>query len=140
MRYSILMFFLLIKFLAQSQNNKINFITSKVEGELSKINFIETDKLDSLLIIRSQLSKKTIKIYRIQLYSGNRNESINVENKFKKIFPDILTMNTYEQPYFKTKTDYFRTKLEALKIFPKIKKNFKNSFIYEENIDISNLE
>ena len=91
MRFSILIFFLFTRFLAQSQNNKINFI--------------ETDKLDSLLIIHSQLSKKTIKIYRIQLYSGNRNESINVENKFKKIFPKILTMNTYEQPYFKTKTD-----------------------------------
>ena len=51
----------------------------------------------------------------------------------------MLVETSYEQPYFKTKANAIRSRIEAEKILKTYKKHFKNAFIFEEDIEINKL-
>ena len=103
------------------------------------LNFINTERIDDLLIKKKRSNSNKVKVFRIQLYSGNRVGSSETKNRFKKLYPNILVENSYEQPYFKTKVDAIRSRIEAEKILKTYKKNFKNAFIFEEEVEIDKL-
>lgn len=103
------------------------------------LNFINTERIDDLLIKKKRSNSNKVKVFRIQLYSGNRIGSSETKNRFKKLYPNILVENSYEQPYFKTKVDAIRSRIEAEKILKTYKKNFKNAFIFEEEVEIDKL-
>tara|TARA_B100000886_G_C20121350_1_gene366015 strand:+ start:14 stop:442 length:429 start_codon:yes stop_codon:yes gene_type:complete len=105
----------------------------------SILKFINTSKVDELLSKKKRISTNTIRVFRIQLYSGNRNGSSEIKNNFKKLFPNILVETSYEQPYFKTKANAFRSKLDAEKTLKIYKKQFRDAFIFEEDIEIEKL-
>ena len=105
----------------------------------STLKFINTSKVDELLSKKKRISTNTIRVFRIQLYSGNRNESSEIKNRFKKLYPNILVETSYEQPYFKTKVNAFRSKLDAEKTLKIYEKQFKDAFIFEEDIEIEKL-
>ena len=105
----------------------------------STLKFINTSKVDELLSKKKRISTNTIRVFRIQLYSGNRNESSETKNRFKKLYPNILVETSYEQPYFKTKVNAFRSKLDAEKTLKIYEKQFKDAFIFEEDIEIEKL-
>ena len=105
----------------------------------STLKFINTSKIDELLSKKKRISTNTIRVFRIQLYSGNRNESSETKNRFKKLYPNVLVETSYEQPYFKTKVNAFRSKLDAEKTLKIYEKQFKDAFIFEEDIEIEKL-
>ena len=76
------------------------------------LNFINTERIDDLLIKKKRSNSNKVKVFRIQLYSGNRVGSSETKNRFKKLYPNILVENSYEQPYFKTKVDAIRSRIE----------------------------
>ena len=100
---------------------------------------MNTNRIDDLLIKKKRISPSKITVYRIQLYSGNRSGSNEVKNRFKKLFPNELVETSYEQPYFKTKVNALRSRLDAEKKLNIYKKYFKNSFIFEEEIRLDKL-
>ena len=108
------------------------------EGKVS-LNFINAERVDDLLIKKKRRSTNKVRVFRIQLYSGNRSGSSEVKNRFKKLYPNILVETSYEQPYFKTKVNALRSRLDAEKTLNIYKKQFKNAFIFEEDIDIDKL-
>tara|TARA_B100001741_G_C15996282_1_gene344445 strand:- start:15 stop:440 length:426 start_codon:yes stop_codon:yes gene_type:complete len=108
-------------------------------GEQINLNFINTKRLDDLLIKKRRMSSNKVRVFRIQLYSGNRSGSSEAKNRFKKMYPNILVETSYEQPYFKTKVDALRSRIESEKILKTYKKYFKNAFIFEEEIEINKL-
>ena len=89
------------------------------------LNFINTERIDDLLIKKKRSNSNKVKVFRIQLYSGNRIGSSETKNRFKKLYPNILVENSYEQPYFKTKVDAIRSRIEAEKILKIYKKILK---------------
>ena len=105
----------------------------------STLKFINTRQIDELLSKKKRISTNTIRVFRIQLYSGNRNGSSETKNRFKKLYPNILVETSYEQPYFKTKVNAFRSKLDAEKTLKIYEKQFKDAFIFEEDIEIEKL-
>ena len=109
------------------------------EDEKATLNFINTERVDDLLIKKKRRSSNKVKLFRIQLYSGNRSGSSETKNRFKKLYPNILVETSYEQPYFKTKANAIRSRIEAEKILKTYKKHFKNAFIFEEDIEIDKL-
>jgi len=105
----------------------------------ASLTFINADRLDDLLIKKKRRSTNKVRVFRIQLYSGNRSGSSEVKNRFKKLYPNILVETSYEQPYFKTKVNALKSRLDAEKTLKTYKKHFKNAFIFEEDIEIHKL-
>jgi len=107
--------------------------------EKASLNFINAERIDDLLIKKKRRSSNKVNVFRIQLYSGNRSGSTETKNRFKKLYPNVLVETSYEQPYFKTKVNTLRSRLDAEKTLNIYKKHFKNAFIFEEDIDIDKL-
>jgi len=107
--------------------------------EKASLNFINAERIDDLLIKKKRRSSNKVNVFRIQLYSGNRSGSTETKNRFKKLYPNVLVETSYEQPYFKTKVNALRSRLDAEKTLNIYKKHFKNAFIFEEDIDIDKL-
>tara|TARA_Y100000385_G_C13067784_1_gene627529 strand:- start:382 stop:807 length:426 start_codon:yes stop_codon:yes gene_type:complete len=105
----------------------------------ASLTFINAERLDDLLIKKKRRSTNKVRVFRIQLYSGNRSGSSEVKNRFKKLYPNILVETSYEQPYFKTKVNALKSRLDAEKTLKTYKKHFKNAFIFEEDIEIHKL-
>ena len=105
----------------------------------AKLIFINTNRVDDLLDKKKRINANTIKAFRIQIYSGNRSGSVESKNRFNKLYPEVLVETSYEQPYFKTKVDAFRSRLDGERTLKNYKKHFKNAFIFEETIAIDKL-
>jgi len=105
----------------------------------AELTFINTNRIEDLLDKKKRMNTNTIKAFRIQIYSGNRNGSTGSRDRFNKLYPEILVETSYEQPYFKTKVNAFRSRLDAERTLKDYKKHFKNAFIFEEAIAIDKL-
>ena len=138
----LLALFITVYFSAFAQETNLeweNYSESYNKEANAGLNFINTERIDDLLIKKKRSNSNKVKVFRIQLYSGNRVGSSETKNRFKKLYPNILVENSYEQPYFKTKVDAIRSRIEAEKILKTYKKNFKNAFIFEEEVEIDKL-
>jgi hypothetical protein len=107
--------------------------------EKASLNFINADRVDDLLIKKKRRSSNKVNVFRIQLYSGNRTGSTQTKNRFKKLYPNVLVETSFEQPYFKTKVNALRSRIDAEKTLEMYKNYFKNAFIFEEEIEIDKL-
>ena len=125
---------------AQENNSKLDYYEESYnEDPKASLKFINVKRVDDLLIKKKRMSSNKVKVFRIQLYSGNRIGSSETRNRFKKLYPNILVETSFEQPYFKTKVDAFRSRIDAEKTLKAYKKHFKNAFIFEEKIEINKL-
>ena len=125
---------------AQENNSEWDYDEESYnEGVKASLNFINTERVDDLLIKKKRRSSNKVNVFRIQLYSGNRSGSSETKNRFKKLYPDVLVENSYEQPYFKTKVNALRSRIEAEKTLKSYKIHFKNAFVFEEEIEIEKL-
>ena len=126
--------------LAQETNSEWDYDEESFNEEVkASLNFINAERIDDLLIKKKRRSSNKVNVFRIQLYSGNRSGSSETKNRFKKLYPNILVETSFEQPYFKTKVDAFRSRIDAEKTLKAYKKHFKNAFIFEEEIEIDKL-
>lgn len=105
----------------------------------SEVNFVNSTRIDDLLEKQKRINTNTVSVYRVQIYSGHRNGSKEAQERFNEIFPEFKAETSYEQPYFKTKVNAFRTRLEAEKTLKRYKRYFKDAFIFEEIISIDKL-
>ena len=125
---------------AQETNSEWDYDEENFNEEVKgSLNFINAERVDDLLIKKKRRSSNKVNVFRIQLYSGNRSSSSETKNRFKKLFPNVLVETSYEQPYFKTKVDALRSRIDAEKTLKIYKKYFKNAFIFEEEIEINKL-
>ena len=125
---------------AQETNSEWDYDEENFDEEMKvSLNFINAERIDDLLIKKKRRSSNKVNVFRIQLYSGNRSGSSETKNRFKKLYPNVLVETSYEQPYFKTKVNALRSRLDSEKTLNIYKKHFKNAFIFEEDIDIDKL-
>jgi len=124
---------------AQNSDSKWDYNDTDTESKKAELTFINTNRIEDLLDKKKRMNTNTIKAFRIQIYSGNRNGSTEAKNRFNKLYPEVLVETSYEQPYFKTKVNAFRSHLDAEKTLKDYKKHFKNAFIFEETIAIDKL-
>ena len=125
---------------AQGTNSEWDYDEENFNEEVKgSLNFINAERVDDLLIKKKRRSSNKVNVFRIQLYSGNRSSSSETKNRFKKLFPNVLVETSYEQPYFKTKVDALRSRIDAEKTLKIYKKHFKNAFIFEEEVEINKL-
>jgi len=125
---------------AQETNSEWDYDEESYNEEVkASLNFINAERVDDLLIKKKRRSSNKVNVFRIQLYSGNRSGSSETKNRFKRLYPNVLVETSYEQPYFKTKVDALRSRIDAEKTLKTYKKHFKNAFIFEEEIEIDKL-
>ncbi|SFC36239.1 Sporulation related domain-containing protein [Parapedobacter composti] len=73
--------------------------------------------------------------FRVQIYSGpSRSEAYAEQARFKKLYKDIDTYVSYEQPNYRVKVGDFRSRTEAQRLMQGLKKQFNNVFIFTEKI------
>jgi hypothetical protein len=124
---------------SMGQNTQKNWPVEMHDSLESVLNYVNTNRVDDLLEKQKRNNTNTVRVYRVQIYSWNRNGSKQAQERFNEIYPNLKAETSYEQPYFKTKVDAFRTRLIAEKTLKKYKKHFKDAFIFEEYISIDKL-
>ena len=109
-----------------------------------------TVELDSLLesnynkLIAKNMQSSGIPGYRIRIYSesgaGAKNEQQLVRARFLSLYPGLDAYNRYDAPYFKIYVGDCRTKSEALKLQDRIAKDFPNSIVREDFINLKRID
>ena len=139
MKFNLLLFFIIIISIESTAQNFDSDYEILEDTSENVLNFVNTFRVDDLLSKKKRSAEKKIRAYRIQLFSGLRSGSNQTKIIFKKLYPEIIVENSYEQPYFKTKVGAFRTRMSAEKKLIEFKKYFKSAFIFEEDIAIDKL-
>lgn len=130
---------LYVPLFAIGQNSNKRWDFDDRDTAKAELIFVNTNRIDDLLEKQKRINSNTISVYRIQIYSGHRNGSKEAQERFNEIYPKDKAETSYEQPYFKTKVNAFRTRLDAERTLKNYKKYFKNAFIFEEHISIDKL-
>ena len=103
-------------------------------------------EMDSLLeanynkLIAKNMLSSGIPGYRIRIYSesglGAKDEQQRIRARFLSLFPGLDAYNRYDEPYFKIYVGDCRTRSEAVKLDDMIKKEFPNTFIVPDYINL----
>jgi hypothetical protein len=107
-----------------------------------------TLELDSLILdnynklIAQNMKSSGVPGYRIRIYSGSgvgaKEEQQKVRARFLSLYRGLDAYNRYDEPYFKVYVGDCRTRSEALKLLDRIKRDFPNSIIREDYINLKN--
>ena len=134
-------FLLCLSAFGQNYLPKLDYLdVDSIKAEKAQLNYVNTSRVDDLLDKKKRMNPNSVNVYRIQIYSGNRKGSIIEKERFEKFYPNITVETSYEQPYFKTKVDVFRSRLDAERTLKVYQKHFKNAFIFKENLSIDKLQ
>lgn len=107
-----------------------------------------TLELDSLILdnynklIAQNMKSSGVPGFRIRIYSGSgvgaKEEQQQVRARFLSLYRGLDAYNRYDEPYFKVYVGDCRTRSEALKLLDRIKRDFPNSIIREDYINLKN--
>jgi hypothetical protein len=107
----------------------------------NKINIHQDQRIEKLVQKKMEINHENnmVTVYRIQLYSGNREKAYSTLNKIKKSHSDQFINVAYDQPNFKTKIGIFRTEMEAKKFMLDIRESYTSAFVLKEEIPFEEL-
>jgi len=107
-------------------------------------------ELDSLLesnyhkLISKNMNSSGVQGYRIRIYSesglGAKEEQQRVRASFLSLFTGLDAYNRYDEPFFKIYVGDCRTRSEALKLDDMIKKEFPNTIIVPDYINLKSAD
>lgn len=69
--------------------------------------------------------------YKIQIYSGNRQDAEKAKSKIRLKMPELLTTLEFETPNYKVWVGNYRSRLEADRSLVKVQKEFQNAFVFK---------
>ena len=105
--------------------------------------YIELDSLQEAnyhKLISKNMKSSGIPGYRIRIYSesglGAKEEQQRIRASFLSLFPGLDAYNRYDEPFFKTYVGDCRTRSDAVKLKDMIEKEFPNSFIIPDYINL----
>ena len=116
--------------------------TLQEEGPSQEV-YIELDSLQEAnyhKLISKNMKSSGIPGYRIRIYSesglGAKEEQQRVRASFLSLFPGLDAYNRYDEPFFKTYVGDCRTRSDAVKLKDMIEKEFPNTFIIADYINL----
>lgn len=116
-----------------------SFGTTKLQAQENITIIEESGCLDNLieLYIKKNLSNDNFPGFRIQIYNGNsRDKMTDIQQKFKRSFPEVETYLVYQAPYFKLRAGDFIEKIDANKFLMSIRKDYPSAFLVAEEVVI----
>ena len=96
--------------------------------------------MDTTLIELIELKKEVnseIENYKIQIFSGSRNEAENTISEYKVLYNDSVAIIRYEAPNYKIWIGNYYTLIEAEKEILEIRKKYPNAFIFKPTKSIN---
>ncbi|MCK7589782.1 SPOR domain-containing protein [Subsaxibacter sp. CAU 1640] len=101
-----------------------SFVTQAQTGLVS----IDANKdIDKLLEYKKDI--KTIDLYKIRVYSGDRSGAENTKSKASSLYSDWPILMEYETPNYKIYVGNFLSRLEADRALLTVKKNYPSALI-----------
>ena len=104
-----------------------------VSAQEASVTVIQDKSIDRLLEFKKDL--KTLDIYKIQIFSGDRSTAEKTKSEFLQIFKDWKTTMEFNTPNYKIWVGNFRERLEADRALAKIKKEYSGAFIFQPKKD-----
>lgn len=98
-------------------------------AQQGRVNIDQPRDIERLLEFKKDIS--TVKLYKIQVYSGNRSGAEKAKSEFQNSFGEWPVDMVYEEPNTKIQVGEFSNRLEADKALIKIKTRYSNAFIFE---------
>jgi hypothetical protein len=105
----------------------------------SSVKIVEESCINTVmdLFIQKNQSIENLPGYRIQIYNGNSRDKMNeIQQKFKRNYPDIETYLVYQAPNFKLRAGDFTERVEANKFLVTIRKDYPSAFLVTEEVKI----
>lgn len=95
-------------------------------------------KIDEIIVKKKEynVNLKTLKGYKIQIFSGSEKAAYKLKDDFKVVFPEIPTKISFSSPDWKVQAGNYKTRLEADKSLLDIKKEFPASIVIATDIEI----
>ena len=115
-------------------------ILSAREANTGSVRVYQNSSIDSLMnrYVR-KASGRNLTGHRIRIFNSNaqnaRDLSLEIETKFKELYPDVAVYRSFVDPNFRVTVGDFRTKSEAEKFKRVIGKEFPGTFIIRDSIN-----
>jgi hypothetical protein len=137
--FHISLFLLFNSLIIVSQSNDIFTELEEKKYYEGDITIIQDETLKEMVTDHVKSMSRTIPGYRINIFrdSGTnaRQDAENYRSKFIRKYGNISSYLIYDTPFFKVYIGDFRTKSEALKVKEKIKWDFPDAFIINDDIN-----
>jgi hypothetical protein len=105
----------------------LTLVSFESPAQTGQVN-IDADKdIDKLLEFKKDI--KTIDLYKIRIYSGDRSGAENTKSQANSLYVDWPTLMEYETPNYKIYVGNFLSRLEADRALLKVKKNYPSALI-----------
>ncbi len=98
----------------------------------------------ALTELESRTPQSSVEGYRIGIFFDNgasaRANAMDVVKECKKLFGDIPTTMTYDNPYFKVSAGYYIDSEEAIMALNRVQRDFPKAYLMREQITPENLK
>ncbi len=96
---------------------------------------ITSNPVGKPVVDKKNATRTTTMGFRVQIYSGsNRTEAYAEQARFKKLYKDMDTYVSYEEPNYRVKVGDFRSRGEAQDLMQGLRRQFNNVFVFTEEI------
>ncbi len=97
----------------------------------SKSNVVTVAKV----IDKKTARRSTIRGFRVQVFAGSsRSDAYAEQARFRRLYKDIDTYVSYDEPNYRVKVGDFRSRADASTFMRTLKSQFSNVFIFTEDI------
>lgn len=87
------------------------------------------------VVDKKNATRTTTMGFRVQIYSGaNRTEAYAEQARFKRLYKDLDTYVSYEEPNYRVKVGDFRSRGDAQELMQGLRKQFNSVFVFTEEI------
>lgn len=84
---------------------------------------------------RNSATRSIARGFRVQIYSGSsRNDAYAEQARFQRMFRNIDTYVSYDEPNYRVKVGDFRSRSEAQELMQSLRNQFNNVFLFQEDI------
>ena len=106
------------------------FWVIQTHAQIGTVEVNQDKDIDALLRLKKDVNK-TLLNYKIQIYSGNREDAKKARLDFRKSFANWTTDMKFETPNYKIWIGNFKTRLEADRALVEVKRKFNYAFIFK---------
>lgn len=103
------------------------FFSMGIQAQTGQVTIDAPKDIDRLLEFKKDI--KTIDLYKIRIYSGERSGAESNKNQATSLYADWPTIMEYETPNYKIYVGNFLSRLEADRALLKVKKNYPSALI-----------
>jgi len=105
----------------------LTFFSPGIQAQTGEVSIDAHKDIDKLLEYKKDI--KTIDLYKIRIYSGDRSGAENTKSQASSLYTDWPVLMEYETPNYKIYVGNFLSRLEADRALLTVKKNYPSALI-----------